>query len=154
MLVGVLPRKMAAVLEASEMDRAKCDVLKAELEEMPGTPVVAASRFFDGNDDEGSIGCNLETHPGIPAFSRVFEGIAARSDVEGVWVQIFEIDPDEEAWPYSDTVVVAGLIAVDELRSLVRELEPDDVADAQMDGYRVSDVLTTRHERLLVVWWD
>lgn len=136
------------------MDRAKCDALKAELEEMPGIPVVALSRFFDGNDDEGSIGCNLETHPGISAFRRVFEDIAARSDVEGVWVQIFEIDPDEKAWPYSDLVVVAGSIAVNELRAMVHELQPDDVADPISKGYRISDILTTQHEHLLVLWWD
>ena len=32
------------------------------------TQVVGIDRFFDGNDDLGSIGCNLDPHPGIARF--------------------------------------------------------------------------------------
>ena len=31
--------------------------------------------FFDGNDDEGPIGCNLTDYPGIDVFRSVWLGI-------------------------------------------------------------------------------
>jgi hypothetical protein len=46
------------------MDDAKCESLKAELASQPEPQIVPIDRFFDGNDDLGSIGCNLIDHPG------------------------------------------------------------------------------------------
>ena len=40
------------------MDAAKCPELKAELSGQE-RPAVVIVRYFDGNDDEASIGCNL-----------------------------------------------------------------------------------------------
>jgi hypothetical protein len=31
-------------------------------------PVVSLEQFFEGNDDLGSIGCNLTKHPGVEFF--------------------------------------------------------------------------------------
>lgn len=42
------------------------------------------SEFFDGNDDLGSIGCNLSDHPGIEAFRDTFARLLARPDVEAI----------------------------------------------------------------------
>ena len=52
------------------MDGAKCAALKGELSKMPEPQVVPIERFFDGNDDLGSIGCNLNPHPGIALRQR------------------------------------------------------------------------------------
>ena len=39
------------------------------LNALPSTmPVVPLEAFFDGNDELGSIGCNLGDHPGVHAF--------------------------------------------------------------------------------------
>ena len=42
------------------MDETKSRALKTELSAQAEPPIVAAERFFDGNDDLGSIGCNLD----------------------------------------------------------------------------------------------
>jgi len=37
--------------------------LKAEVAEQPEPQIVAAERFSNGNDDPGSLDCNLLEHP-------------------------------------------------------------------------------------------
>ena len=135
------------------MDTNKCAKLKEELASQPEPQLVEIERFFDGNDDEGSIGCNLMAHPGMESFRNIFAGLANRSDVEGVYAQIAELDPGEDLWPFTDTIYVAGTIDVEELASIVVPLEPDDVGPA--GPYHPPKSLTDRHGgRLLAIWWD
>jgi hypothetical protein len=97
------------------MDHAKCRALKAELAIQPEPQLVPIARFFDGNDDTGSIGCNLAPHPGVDAFRDVLVGLLGRPDVQAVYAQISELDPGEGCWPFTDTVLVVGSISTDEL---------------------------------------
>ena len=90
----------------------------------PEPQVVRAERFFDGNDDTGSIGCNLSEHPGIAAFQEILTGLEDRSDVQAVYTQIRELDPGEDSWPFTDTVLVAGTISTGDLTAAVSSLEP------------------------------
>ena len=66
------------------MDTAKCRAVKQELAAQPEPQLVSAARFFDGNDDLGSIGCNLSDHPGIETFRKLLVGVMDRPDVEAV----------------------------------------------------------------------
>jgi hypothetical protein len=134
------------------MDMKKCQSLKAELEQQDEPQCVPIARFFDGNDDLGSIGCNLDPHPGMPSFKRTLEGLLTRPGITGVWAQISELDPGDDAWPFADTVVVAGNIAAKELRSLVKELQPDEVAPAS--EFILSPILAEQGAPLSVIWWD
>ena len=135
------------------MDHVKCRALKAELAAQPEPLVVPIERFFDGNDDPGSIGCNLVRHPGIDRFRRVLTGLLARPDVRAVYAQISELDPGEGCWPFADTVLVVGTVPAGELREAVSELEPDEVGAAEGSG--VPPVLAGRHRSpVSVVWWD
>ena len=63
-------------------------------------PVVSLDGFFEGNDDEASIGPNLDPHPGIDTFSRVLREIDDRDSVAHVVVQISEVMSEDE-WPFS-----------------------------------------------------
>ena len=134
------------------MDAAKCERLKSELSGQ-AIPLVAIERYFDGNDDEASIGCNLMKHPGIDAFRRALVGLTKRADVEAVYALISEVDPGQGVWPFTDTVVVFGRIAAHELKQLLRELEPDEVAPAREFG--IADEVLSRHAApALAAWWD
>ena len=63
------------------------------------------------------------------------------------------MDPGESFWPYANTVLVVGAISVDELRSAVRTLEPDEVSKA--DDFVVSPTIIERRDTtVLAVWWD
>lgn len=77
------------------MDDVKCRTLKAELATQPEPQLVSIKRFFDGNDDLGSIGCNLHPHLGIAQFRQVLTDLLARPDVLAVYAQIAELDPGE-----------------------------------------------------------
>ena len=135
------------------MDDTKCKALKDELAAQPEPQIVAAERFFDGNDDPGSIGCNLDEHPGVDAFRDVFAGLLRRPDVQAVYAQISELDPGDGCWPFTDTVLVAGTISADDLREAVSSLQPDEVGDAAQFG--VSPAIGKKHGTpVLAVWWD
>jgi hypothetical protein len=133
------------------MDMDKCGALKRELES-EDEPVVPIERFFDGNDDLGSIGCNLSEHPGIDRFREILVGLTRRADVQGVYAQIAELDPDEDSWPFSDTVLVVGRIEAGTLREIVGPLQPDEVGLATAG---VPGSIGEKHDGpVLVVWWD
>jgi hypothetical protein len=135
------------------LDDAKCRALKAELTAQAEPQVVAIDRFFDGNDDLGSIGCNLVPHPGIPRFRTVLTGLLARSDVEAVYAQVSELDPGDGCWPFAETVLVVGSVPADELRTTVGELQPDKVGAAEV--FEVPPVVADRHRSpVLIIWWD
>ena len=135
------------------MDLSRCRALKTRLGPESSGQVVPIAEFFDGNDDPGSIGCNLDPHPGVDAFRGVLSGLLRRPDVEAVYAQISELDPGEETWPFTDAVLVAGKISADDLRDAVGSLQPDEVGDAEHFG--VSPSIAGRHgSPVLVVWWD
>ena len=109
--------------------------------------------FFDGNDDLGSIGCNLPEHPSIATFRETFARIAGRSDVEAVYARISEVDPGDDCWPFADTVFVVGAILASELAAELTTLEPDEVASAE--DAMVLAVLAQKHSSpVLLAWWD
>jgi hypothetical protein len=136
------------------MDKAKCKALKAELASEDELPIVPIERFFDGNDDLGSIGCNLaRRHPGVDAFRDILTGLLRRPDVHALYAQIFELDPGEGSWPFTDTVLVVGEIPVVELSRLVSALMPSEVETAENFG--ISPSIAARHGApVIVVWWD
>lgn len=134
------------------MDIKKRDALIAEFSGKDPI-LVPMQRFLDGNDDLGSIGCNLPKHPGIGAFRDAFAKIAKRPDVVGIYALISELDPGEGCWPFVDTVLVYGSIAVSELRNLLEHLGPDELGP--VDQYNVpSEAKTLFRAPCVVAWWD
>ena len=125
------------------MDDAKCRAIKGDLAAQPEPQVVPIGRFFDGNDDLGSIGCNLDPHPGIDRFRQVLTGLLARPDVQAVYARIAELDPGEGYWPFTDMVLVVGPVPADDLRAAVSGLHPDDVGAT--DGFGVPSAISERH---------
>ena len=135
------------------MDDVKCNALKAELATQPEPHLVPIERFFDGNDDVGSIGCNLLAHPGVDAFREALAGLLRRPDVQAAYAQISELDPGAGSWPFTDTVVVVGGISTAELRKAVHALRPDEVGTAEELGISPS-VARGHGSPVLAVWWD
>lgn len=135
------------------MDQAKRDRLVAALTSETAGQLVAVETFFDGNDDLGSIGCNLMQHPGVEVFRATFERLANRSDVEAIYAQIAEVDAGEDCWPFTDTIFVVGEIPIGELASELTALEPDEVGSATDFG--IPPELEAKHSPpILVAWWD
>lgn len=135
------------------MDQQKCDALKRELESQPEPQLVPIDRFFDGNDDEGSIGCNLVPHPGIGLFRETLLGLLQRPDVTAAYALITELDPGDDAWPFSDTVVVTGTLTPEALHTAIADIQPDEVGPADSDAIGTL-VFQPEGNSALVAWWD
>ena len=135
------------------MDQEKCIALKRELETQAEPQVVPLDRFFDGNDDEGSIGCNLVPHPGIPLFRDTLLGLLQRPDVSAVYALISELDPGDDAWPFTDTVLVAGTIQPEALTEALSVLQPDYVALADPDEIGELGIQPPVVQGV-TAWWD
>ncbi|GAB3786695.1 hypothetical protein [Dyella agri] len=135
------------------MDSSKCSLLKSKLASCPEPQFVSIDEFFDGNDDEGSIGCNLwPNHPGIAAFRETLATLAARHDVDQVVIEINEADPGADDWPFSDVVYVAGAVPELTLQSLLSPLAPDEVAE--MPAHDAPPYLQRISSPIFRVWWD
>lgn len=117
-------------------------------------PVVSLELFFDGNEDPGSIGCNLSDHPGPDGFYRVLSAIRDRPDVYGVWVGISEVmDPDE--WPFSDHIYFVTTASPAEVRSWAVELSPEEPGDDWWNGVPpLQPIEVPPQARLVTLWWD
>jgi hypothetical protein len=110
---------------------------------------VDAARFLDGNEDEGSIGCNLDPHPGIAVFRKAIEELTAQPSVSAACFEIKEVT-DEPHWPFSDTLLVCTSASIPQVSTWVRRLKPDEVLDR--DGGLPGPA--PEGKRWLAVWWD
>lgn len=136
------------------MDMAKRDRIVARLLEEPEPQLVPIAEYFDGNDDPGSIGCNLAKHPGIAAFRDILVGLTKRPDVAAVYALISEVDPGPDCWPFTDIILVIGAIAAATLAQLLKPLQPDEVGMAS-DFANVPQEIVTQHPGpMLAAWWD
>ncbi len=119
-------------------------------------PVVSLEDFFTGNNDRGSIGCNLDQHPGLGRFFSVLRAIRSRPEVQDVLVTIYEYEEDDETnWPFSERVYVLTTASADELAGWAKDLQPTEVLD---DGFVGGAPLAAPKLRpgikVLSLWWD
>jgi len=141
------------------MDIGRRSALLAKLQEKstpvgehPG-PTVSVEEFFEGNDDLGSIGCNLASHPGVDKFYEVFADLRSRSDVQDVLVEIRDL-VDEHSWPFADTVFVLTSMSQDNLRILIAALDPDEVGPFPLESIPRDLPQLEDGMKVLGVWWD
>ncbi len=96
----------------------------------PPNPVVSLEDYFNGNDDEGSIGCNLAPHPGIQKFFETLMAIRVRPEVQDDLVEIREVEEDHpEMWPFADVVWILSSANVEEVSRWISVLQPDEVGE-------------------------
>ena len=118
-------------------------------------PLVSVEDFFEGDDDLGSIGCNLFEHPGIAEFYDTFRKIKSRKDVFDVLLQITEIEPQTKGiWPFCDHVFIITSNSIYNTWALVKHLQPTDVFLWQ-DTYKLANMPTIpKSYQVITVWWD
>ena len=140
------------------MDKTKCAKLIAAVKERGYSAggdrvLVNRSEFFNGNDDPGSIGCNLLKHPGVDAFDAVFRKIEAMDGVAGVYLAITEIDEtSDNIWPFSDTALIVTRLSPTAFESVLRPLEPDEAAISH-EAFANPPAIPQGHQ-FVYVWWD
>jgi hypothetical protein len=118
-----------------------------------GALLVTLEAFFTGNDDLGSIGCNLTDHPGMPAFRDTLLNVRSQDEVEDVVVRISDLNGDDE-WPFSDTVYVVTSASPETVGSWVNDLEPDAVWALDEAEMRACGVQPPPGAQVVAVWWD
>jgi hypothetical protein len=116
--------------------------------------VVSIEDFFYGNSDYGSIGCNLSNHRGPQFFFEILLGIRDRAEVQDVLVEINEVTADPQTWPFSDRVYVLSSATVDDVRSWIEPLQPDDVTMGWAHGTPPSAPELTPGFQVYSAWWD
>ena len=118
------------------------------------TPVVSLEEFFDGNDDLGSIGCNLIDHPGIKHFFDLLTKIRSRPDVADVLVGIYEVEEEDTTmWPFSEQVFIISNASKNDISDWVKSLEVDDISVESPSIIKPSPDLPNNH-KLFQLWWD
>lgn len=116
-------------------------------------PVVSLEQFFDGNDDLGSIGCNLVDHPGPKEFYRILRSLRDRDDVLEVLVEIHEVEEDDSTmWPFSERVFVVTHCKKATLAELLSSLQASEIET----GIPVPPPLMNIPEgyTAFALWWD
>jgi hypothetical protein len=114
--------------------------------------LVSRSEFFDGNDDLGSIGCNLGNHPGTEAFDAAFRAIEALPGVSGVYFGINELLDEDGSWPFSDTAYIVTSQPPATFRQILAPLQPDSI-EVQTEQFANPPAVPAGHS-LVLVWWD
>jgi hypothetical protein len=117
-------------------------------------PLLTLDEFFEGNDVDGSIGCNLNPMPAPAEFRVLLERIAARRDVADVRVQITMFD-DPDSWPFSDTVwVITSASASDVAAWFDEDVRPDNCWEGWTDGTAFEQCEVPAGMRPVACWWD
>ena len=142
------------------MDYRRVLIEKLKRTGLPGTvgplPVVSLEDFFIGNEDYGSIGCNLPEHPGPQFFFEKLREIRARADVQDVLVEIQEVEEDDESmWPFSDRVYILSSAAREEVADWVASLMPDEIEEGAAYGEPPASAPHLQAGmKVYGVWWD
>lgn len=115
-------------------------------------PLLAIDEFFEGNEIEGSIGCNLIDIPHPTEFYELFKVIMNRPDVKDIRVQVTAFDDPE--WPFTDTVYIMTSAPESEVSTWFPEhLKPDEIwegfVDQNYEPYEIPD-----GSRPVAAWWD
>jgi hypothetical protein len=137
-------------------DREKL-IAKIEAQGAPSSDnevVVSLEDFFSGNEDLGSIGCNLgEEQPPISEFYRLLKAIRSKPEVQDVLVRIYEYD-EPSSWPYTDTVYIITSAPTDQVEQWVAPLKPDAIYPEWMYGKPAAAPEPKAGMTPHSVWWD
>ena len=132
-------------------------IAKIEAQNPPGELreiVVSLEDFFTGNNDPGSIGCNLGAEqPPIAEFYRVLREIRAKPNVQDVLVRIYDYD-DPTSWPYTDTIYIISSETLEKIKEWIKPLLPDEVHADWMYGKPVAAPEAKPDMTAYSVWWD
>ena len=117
------------------------------------SPLLTLEEFFGGNDDPGSIGCNLPDIPGPDAFFEALTRLRARPEVADVRVEVTMWD-DPDSWPFSDAVWIITSLEPSEIQDFLGEqLRGDDVRVGWPE-HAVEPVNVPPGMKPICVWWD
>ncbi|MFC2253930.1 hypothetical protein ACETRX_30150 [Labrys portucalensis] len=116
-------------------------------------PLVSLEEFFDGNNDKGSIGPNLDSQPTPAEFYSFLREIRSRSNVYDVRILVTQYDGPGN-WPFSDTVFVITSESPQTVEGWIpAKFKPDEVGiDAHVNGREA--VAIPAGMQPVTLWYD
>jgi hypothetical protein len=117
------------------------------------SPIVTLEDFFQGNNDLGSIGCYLLTHPGLDGFFSVLKQIRDRGDVQDVLVEIYQIS-DQASWPSSERVYILTSATSEEVIEWMHALQPVEISKGWAYGEPAAAPDLMSGIEVYAAWWD
>jgi hypothetical protein len=117
-------------------------------------PVVSLEDFFLGNSDCGSIGCNLSNNPGPQVFFKSLKAVRDDDSVQEILVEVNEIVEDAQTWPFADRVYLLSSAAIDQVRSWLMPLRPDEVSEGWANGIPPAAPALKPGVKVYAAWWD
>ena len=145
------------ILKEKTMDIAKRDQLLSRVGDVnskdTGLVLVTLEEFFEGNNDRGSIWCNLPEAPEPQMVFEVLKMIRARKDVADVRIMVTQYDGGEDEWPFSDTVYFIMSATPDDAKAWFGELYyPDEI---WIDDFsRAGKIPVPEGMHAVAAWWD
>jgi len=115
-------------------------------------PIVSFDLFFEGNNDEGSIGCNLLNHPGIEVFYNTLKKLKSLNEVQDIFVEIYEVEDVE--WPFSERIYVLSSLNSEEIFEYLSTLEPSEISDDYQFGKPTNAPELNKDMKVYSIWWD
>jgi hypothetical protein len=116
-------------------------------------PLLTLAEFFEGNEEAGSIGCNLNPTPTPAEFHEILKQIAERPEVAEVRVQITMFDNPE--WPFSDTVwVVTSADATEVAQWFDEAVRPDETRNGWTPDVSFEPCPVPSGMQPVACWWD
>ncbi|NFI94854.1 tryptophan synthase subunit alpha [Clostridium botulinum] len=117
-------------------------------------PIVSLELFFEGNDDIGSIGCNILEHPGTEKFYSILKEIRNKPNVQDVLIEIMEYDEGDDVWPFSERVYILTDAEEDEVMKWVEDLDISEISEGYIYGQSKAAPKLSDGCRVYSLWWD
>lgn len=117
-------------------------------------PIVSLEDFFEGNDDIGSIGCNILEHPGIEKFYSILKEIRNKVNVQDILVEIMEYDELDNTWPFSERIYILTKEEKSEISIWTKELQLDDIGEGYVYGEPKAAPKLEEGCLVYSLWWD
>ena len=121
----------------------------------PGTPfqLLTLEEFFEGNEIEGSICCNLDPCPHPQDVYESLKAIRERSEVTDILIQITAFDDPD--WPFSDTIWIISSVNSEVVFSwLPKNIEPNECWDGWVESQTYEEYEIPIGMRPVACWWD
>ena len=118
-------------------------------------PIVSLEDFFEGNEDYGSIGCNVNVHPGPQAFFCHLLAIRSRPDVQDILVEINEVEEgDPTMWPFSESIILLTSASIQDVSEWMKPLMPDEIIETNTFGRPPALPTLDQGMQVYAAWWD
>ncbi len=99
------------------------------------SPLVTLEEFLIGNDDYGSIGCNLTPMLGPQFFFEKLKFIRSQPSVQDVLVEVIEVEEEDPTmWPFADRVYVFTDRTPEDVAHWTVSLQPDAIEKGFVNG--------------------